>query len=207
MTTETARLEAFSDGVFAIAITLLILEIKIPGYDTDLTVQLLRQWPSYLGFFISFAFIGIMWINHHRMFRHIKKTDDVLLLLNLALMFGVCIIPFTTALLAAHLGHPGARTAVVIYAAAYFGIALFFNLLWRYAASRNGHLLAADVNRETADKITQQYNYGPLAYAVAIALAWVSIPASLLINLVLAFFFAIPPHYASKTVPGRKKTT
>jgi uncharacterized membrane protein len=207
LTTETARLEAFSDGVFAIAITLLILEIKIPGYDTDLKVQLLRQWPSYLGFFISFAFIGIMWINHHRMFTHIKKTDDVLLLLNLALTFGVCIIPFTTALLAAHLGHPGARTAVAIYAAAYFDIALFFNLLWRYAASRNRHLLAADVNRETADKITQQYNYGPLAYAIAVALAWVSIPASLLINLVLAFFFAIPPHYASKTVPGRKVTT
>src|SRR3974377_1375653 len=115
LTTETARLEAFSDGVFAIAITLLILEIKIPGYDTDLRVQLMRQWPSYLAFFISFAFIGMMWVNIHRMFTHIKKTDDVLLLLNLLLMFGVCVIPFTTALLAAHLGHTGARTAVVVY--------------------------------------------------------------------------------------------
>jgi uncharacterized membrane protein len=207
LATETARLEAFSDGVFAIAITLLILEIKIPGYDTDLKAQLLRQWPSYLGFFISFAFIGIMWINHHRLFTHIKKTDDILLLLNLLLMLGVCIIPFTTALLAAHLGHPGARTAVVVYNAAYFSIAVFFSLLWRYAAARNGHLLAADVNREAVDKIMEQYNYGPLAYAIAIALAWLSIPASLLINLVLAFFFAIPPHYASKTVPGRKATT
>ena len=205
MTTETARLEAFSDGVFAIAITLLILEIKIPGYDSELKTQLLRQWPSYLGFFISFAFIGIMWVNHHRLFTHIKKTDDVLLLLNLALMFGVCVIPFTTALLAAHLGHPGARTAVIVYNAAYFGIAVLFSVLWRYAASRNGHLLAANVDREAVDKIMKQYNYGPLAYAVAIALAWISIPASLLINLVLAGFFAIPPHYASKHIPAHAR--
>ena len=205
MSTDTTRLEAFSDGVFAIAITLLILEIKIPGFDVaDLTTELSRQWPSYLAFFISFAFIGIMWINHHRLFTHIKKTDDMLLLLNLLLMLGVCIIPFTTALLAAHLGHPGARTAVVVYDAAYFGIAVFFSVLWRYAASRDGHLLAHDVDRKAAEKITQQYNYGPLAYAIAIALAWVSIHASLLINLVLAFFFALPPHYASRTLPITK---
>ena len=200
-------MEAFSDGVFAVAITLLVLEIKVPGYDTDLATQLLRQWPSYLAFCISFAFIGIMWMNHHRLFTHIKKSDDILLIFNLALMFSVCIIPFTTALLAAHIGHPGARTAVIVYDASYLLIAVFFNLLWRYAASRNGHLLAADVNRESVEKITQQYNYGPLAYAIAIALAWVSITASLLINLVLAFFFAIPPHYASRTVPARRSNS
>ena len=74
LTTETARLEAFSDGVFAIAITLLILEIKVPSSDTaGLAAELARQWPSYLAFFISFAFIGIMWINHHGMFTHIKR--------------------------------------------------------------------------------------------------------------------------------------
>src|SRR5450631_1289956 len=205
LTTETARVEAFSDGVFAVAITLLVLEIKVPGYDSDLGAQLLRQWPSYLAFFISFAFIGIMWINHHRLFTHIKKSDDILLIINLALMFGVTVIPFTTSVLAAHLGHPGARTAVILYDSAYLGIAVFFNLLWRYAASRDGHLLAKDADREMADKLTQQYNYGPLAYAIAIALAWVSINASLLINLVLAFFFAIPPHYAVKRIPARKR--
>lgn len=204
MTSDTARLEAFSDGVFAIAITLLILEIKVPGSDVaGLGRELTRQWPSYLAFFISFAFIGIMWMNHHRMFTHIKKSDDVLLVLNLALMFGVCVIPFTTALLAAHLGHPGARVAVVVYDSAYFVIAIFFNWLWRYAARRDGHLLSSEVNREAAQRITEQYNYGPVAYAIAIAIAWVSITASLLINLVLALFFAIPPHYASKTVPKR----
>ena len=77
-------------------------------------------------------------------------------------------------------------------------------MLWRYAASRNGRLLAHDVDRSVADKLTQQYNLGPLAYLLAIALAWVSITASLLINLVLAFFFALPPHYASKHIPARR---
>jgi uncharacterized membrane protein len=205
LTTETARIEAFSDGVFAIAITLLILEIKIPSpAASDLGRQLYLQWPSFLAFFISFAFIGIMWINHHRMFTHIKKSDDVLLILNLALMFGVCVVPFTTSLLAAHIGHPGARTAVIVYDATYLGIAIFFNLLWRYATSRDGHLLA---DREGAKKITKRYNIGPLLYVIAIALAWVSIGASLLINLLLAFYFAIPPKYASKSSDLRKAST
>jgi uncharacterized membrane protein len=208
LTTETARLEAFSDGVFAIAITLLILELKVPSPGAgDLRRQLYMQWPSYLAFFISFAFIGIMWINHHRMFTHIKKSDDVLLILNLALMLGVCIVPFTTSLLAAHIGHPDARTAVIVYDATYLGIAVFFNLLWRYAASRDGHLLAHDVDRDAAEKITQQYNVGPVLYLIAIALAYVSTGASLLINLLLAFFFAIPPKYAAKSTGLRKAST
>ena len=207
MTTETARVEAFSDGVFAIATTLLILEIKVPSSSTaDLARELVRQWPSYLAFFTSFAFIGIMWINHHRLFTHIRKSDDLLLINNLALMLGVTVIPFTTSVLAAHLGHSGARTAVIVYDAAYLAIAVFFNLLWRYAASRNGHLLAHDVDRDAAEKLTQQYNLGPLAYLIAIALAWVSITASLVVNIVLAFFFAIPPQYASKHVPVRKSS-
>jgi hypothetical protein len=80
MEKETARIEAFSDGVFAIAITLLILEIKIPTAGSgDLSRQLIRQWPSYFAFVISFAFIGIMWINHHRLFTHIKRSNNVLL--------------------------------------------------------------------------------------------------------------------------------
>ena len=147
-----------------------------------------------------------MWINHHRMFNHIRKSDDILLLLNLLLMLGVCVVPFTTAVLAAHLGHPGARTAVVVYDTAYFAIALFFNLLWRYAASRDGHLLNSDVEREPAQKITELYNYGPLAYAIAIAMAWLSLTASLLINLLLALLFALPREYASKAVPKRRIT-
>jgi uncharacterized membrane protein len=145
LTTETARVEAFSDGVFAIAITLLILEITVPSAGSgDLGEQLLRQWPSYLSFFISFAFIGIMWINHH----HIRKSDDVLLVLNLLLLLGVTVVPFPTSVLAAHLGHPGGRTALIVYNAVYLVVAILFNLLLRYAASNHDRLLAPDVDRD-----------------------------------------------------------
>jgi hypothetical protein len=119
----------------------------------------------------------------------------------------VCVIPFTTSLLAAHIGHPGAKMAVIVYDAAYFGIAVFFNLFWRYAASHDGRLLAHDVDRAAADRITRQYNVGPALYLFAIALAWVSIGASLLINLLLAFFFALPPKYAAKTASVRDAPT
>lgn len=204
MTTETARVEA-SDGVFAIAITLLILEIKVPNVGSgDLGEQLLRQWPSYLSFFISFAYVGIMWINHHRLFTHIRKSDDVLLVLNLLLLLGVTVVPFPTSVLAAHLGHPGARTALIFYNTVYLVIAVLFNVLLRYAASNNGRLLAPDVDREVVEKMARQYAVGPLLYLLCIVLAWYGVTASLFINLALAFFFALPPRYATKRMPARR---
>jgi len=116
MEKETARIEAFSDGVFAIAITLLILEIKIPAAGSgNLSMQLLRQWPSYFAFVFSFAFIGIMWINHHRLFTHIKRSNNALLFLNLLLLLGVCAVPFPTAVLAQHLGQSDQRAAAILY--------------------------------------------------------------------------------------------
>src|ERR1041385_9184169 len=104
MSSETARLEAFSDGVYAIAITLLVLDLKVPMVqDGKLASALLHQWPMYFAFLISFAFIGIMWVNHHRLFNHIRRCDNRLLFLNLLLLLGVTVVPFPTALLAAHL--------------------------------------------------------------------------------------------------------
>ena len=194
MEKETARIEAFSDGVFAIAITLLILEIKIPGVGSgDLSRQLLRQWPSYIAFVISFAFIGIMWINHHRLFTHIKRSNNALLFLNLLLLLGVCAVPFPTAVLAQHFGQSDQRTAAILYHGTYFAIAIFFNILWRYA---NRRLLGEDVDASTADKISAKYAVGPLLYLVCIALAWVNVPVSLLLNVALAVFFALPLHRA-----------
>src|SRR5262245_50935568 len=117
MQSETARVEAFSDGVFAIAITLLILEIKIPHQQEHghLADALVKQWPSYLAFFLSFVYIGVMWINHHRMFTHFKRANDVLLVLNLLLLLGVSVVPFPTAVLAEHLGGPDERMAAIVY--------------------------------------------------------------------------------------------
>ncbi len=90
MQTETSRIEAFSDGMFAIAITLLILEVKAPSPAAGhLGEALLKQWPSYLAFLLSFFYIGVMWMNHHRMFTHIRRSNDTLLVLNLLLLLGV----------------------------------------------------------------------------------------------------------------------
>jgi len=198
LTTETARVEAFSDGVFAIAITLLILDIKIPTpAGGPLARQLLADWPFYFAFLVSFAFIGIMWINHHRLFTHIKRSDDLLLILNLLLLLGVTSVPFPTAVLAANLGQPGQRAAAVLFNATYVFIAIIFNLLWRYAVSRSHHLLAADADFAAAQRISRQYYFGPVLYLICLGLAWVSVAASLALNAGLACFFAFPPDFVS----------
>ena len=199
VTAETSRVEAFSDGVFAIAITLLILEIKVPAVGSgSLSRELIRQWPSYLSFLISFTFIGIMWINHHRLFTHIARCNDALLILNLLLLLGVTFVPFPTAVLATHLGQAGHRAALILYNATYVFIAVCFNLLWAYASSR---LLPKDVDREAVQRISRQYAFGPLLYLVCLGLSWWSTAASLALNFALACFFALPPHL----VVSRKK--
>jgi len=206
MSSETSRIEAFSDGVFAIAITLLILEIKIPPVtQASLGRQLLQQWPSYVAFLMSFLFIGIMWINHHRLFTHIRRADNGLLFLNLLLLLGVSAVPFPTAVLAAHATAPGLRTAAALYNGTYVIIAVFFNLLWRYAVSRN---LLDRSSAEFGVSTSRQYMVGPLLYAICFGLVWVNVALSLALNLALAVYFAIPAQRATGTrsqhtqVPG-----
>jgi uncharacterized membrane protein len=201
LNSETGRVEAFSDGVFAIAITLLILEIKVPKpSDGPLALQLLRQWPSYFAFLISFSFIGVMWMNHHRLFTQIKRCDDTLMVLNLFLLLGVTVVPFPTAVLATHLGYHDQRTAALLYNGVYLFIAIVFNLLWRYAISRNHHLLGKEVDAASVVKISKQYALGPLCYLLCAVIAWISVPASLAGNIVLAIFFALPPAHATRIV-------
>lgn len=178
--------------MFAIAITLLILEIKVPRQDQGhLAAALLRQWPSYLAFLMSFIYIGVMWINHHRMFTHIRKSNDVLLILNLLLLLGVTVVPFPTAVLAEHVGGPDQKTAAVLYNATFFVIAVLFNVLWRYAVTH--HLLDRSVSGAAADNISRQYAYGPIMYLLCLALAWINVRASIATNVALAIFFALPP--------------
>jgi uncharacterized membrane protein len=191
---ETGRVEAFSDGVFAIAITLLALDIKIPSASagTRLSELLVKQWPAYLAFVISFAFIGIMWINHHRLFTYIRRTDHMLLILNGLLLMGVTVVPFTTALLAAYIGRPDQDVAAMVYNGNYVATAIFFNVLWRYAASGK-RLLGRSVDAAAVTALTKQYLFGPALYLACVALAWISVPASLALNIALAIFFAFPP--------------
>jgi uncharacterized membrane protein len=190
MSSETGRVEAFSDGVFAIAITLLVLDLKVPSPQAGpLGHLLVRQWPTYFAFLMSFAFIGIMWVNHHRLFNHIHKCDNGLLFLNLLLLLGITAVPFPTALLAAHLGGADRLTAAAVFNGFYVVIAIFFNILWRHAVRRN--LLDAHT-QESAESISRQYAVGPISYLICFGLTWVSVPASLAMNIALAIFFAIP---------------
>jgi uncharacterized membrane protein len=131
---DTGRLEAFSDGVFAITITLLILEIRPPEDYEDLLHGLAVLWPSYLAYAVTFLFIGQVWANHHVMFDHIRVADRVVLLLNTVLLMVVAFLPFATSVLAGALrsGH-GERTAVVFYGIAFAVTALTFNAVWQYA--------------------------------------------------------------------------
>src|SRR5437868_801966 len=196
MSSETARVEAFSDGVFAIAITLLILDVHVPtSAPGHLGTALARQWPTYIAFLMSFSFIGIMWVNHHRLFNHIRKCDNRLLFLNLLLLLGVTVVSFPTALLANRYFIPGDRTiSAAVFNGTYFVIAIFFNVLWHHAV-RAGLLDSA--TRESADLISRQYAVGPIAYLICFGLSWINVPTSLAMNIALAIFFAIPPRMQS----------
>ena len=126
---ETTRVEAFSDGIFAIAMTLLILEIRLP-HEGLLGESLLQLWPSYLAFLTSFATIGVMWVNHHRLFNLIQRTDQGLLGLNLLLLLGVTFLPFPTAVVSQHISSSDARLAAMFYNGVFIVIAICWGVLF-----------------------------------------------------------------------------
>ena len=199
MNKETARVEAFSDGVFAIAITLLVLDLKVPPtMPAGLRAQLLRQWPTYVAFFISFAFIGIMWINHHRLFNLIHRSNNTLMILNLALLLGVTFVPYPTSVLANQLRGGDSRTAALFFNGTFVAIAIVFNVLWHYCASKDGHMLGPAADRTDARRISTQYAVGPVAYFVCLLLGLWSVAVSLTLEIALAIFFALPPHRSVK---------
>ncbi len=197
---ETGRLEAFSDGVFAVAITLLVLNIRIPEIgtppdklldDPHLWPELLGEWPMLVAYGTSFATIGIMWLNHHRLFVHIKRTNTVLLLLNLLLLLIIVLVPVPTALLAEYLVKPDQHAAAIVYSGTFFVLACCFNLLWRYASYHN-RLLGKDADTHAVAAISRQYLFGPLFYLIIFGLAWINTSACIILSFILALFFALP---------------
>ena len=191
---ETARVEAFSDGVLAIVITLLVLELHVPqdaASDAGLREALRHEWHAYFAFLTSFATIGIMWVNHHRLFNLIGRADHWLLMLNLLLLLFICIVPFPTAVVAEYLGRDGAQTAAAILGAVFLGMAVVFNVLWRYA-SAGRRLIAPQVPQQVVDAQTRQYRFGPVFYLASFLLAFVSPTLSVALNLAMAVFFALP---------------
>ena len=192
---ETVRIEAFSDGVFAIAITLLVLGITVPkprelGPGGSLGTTLIKLWPHYLAFVTSFITILAKWVNHHRIFSFIQRTDHPFLYWNGLLLLFITFMPFPTALLAEYLLHPEARVAGAVFAGTYVASAFAFKGLWHHA-SKSGRLLARNVDDREIRQITMQYRYGPLMYLAAFALSFVSVGLSVGMCLCLAVFFAI----------------
>ena len=196
--TDTARLEALSDGVFAVAITLLVLNLTVPLIG-ELHKQLLRdylpqQWRDYLAYVISFLLVLIIWTNHHTLFRYIRRSDHTLLLLNGLLLFFISLVPFITRLLAVYLQSPKGvdqLTAVLVYNGEYVLISVAFNLLWWYAV-RNRRLLDETVHPRHTQALSNDYRYGVPLYLVAFALAFFNVWLSLAMNVGLAMFWALP---------------
>lgn len=191
---ETGRIEAFSDGVFAIAITLLVLDIKVPHIhdladNVGLLTVLLKQWPSYLAYFISFVTILIMWVSHHRLFTYIKRSNDAFLFLNGLLLLCVTFIPFPTALLAEYVESRHATVVTAIYSGTYVIIALVYNILWIYA-SKGKRLLSRTADPCFVRNITRQYLFGPPLYLLAFIFAFINPFFSVATCFILALFFA-----------------
>jgi uncharacterized membrane protein len=192
---ETGRLEAFSDGVFAIAITLLVLELKVQhlpegGAGGALAAALVQQWPSYLAFVSSFFTILIMWANHHAIFRLVRKTDAEFLYANGFLLLLVTVVPFPTALLAEYLTKPGASVAAAVYAGTFVVAGLAYNVLWR-SAIRDRRLLRSGVREETIREMTRRYRVGVPMYLAATVAAFVSVSVTIAICVGLWVFWIV----------------
>ena len=193
MNDDTGRLETFSDGVLAIAITLLILEVGVPHVEgEDLASALAEQWPSYAGFVISFLTIGIIWVNHHHMFRLIARSNHAFLVMNVIFLMTICVMPWPTALVADYVRDPeGRHIAAAVYGGVMTSVAVMFNVVWRYAA--HGHRLLVDgLDDETLTKMARNYLVGPVIYGAATLIAFVAPYVSLGIYAALAVYWLLP---------------
>lgn len=193
---ETRRIEAFSDGVFAIAITLLVLEIRIPSQadveNLGLWVAVVSTWPSFLAFVTSFITILVIWVHHHWIFSVIVKVDHALFYWNGLLLLLVTFIPFPTGLLAAYLTHPNAKIAASVYTGTFLAISVTFHGLWWHASTRGQLLAEATLWRtQAASQIADRYRLAPLLYSISFATSFLSEIVSVSSCMLLALVFAI----------------
>jgi uncharacterized membrane protein len=183
-----ARLEAFSDGVFAIAATLLILNVQASG--SPLGRELGRIWPSYVAYAVSFVTIGIIWVNHHTVMTQIAKVDRTFLLLHVFFLMLIAFIPFPTGLLAQHIRSEGAQAAALSYGVTLTLTAILMNLLWRYAA-HGRRLIRSDADARLVAGISRSYLPGPFMYFGTTLVALISPPASAGLYLAIAVFYVL----------------
>src|SRR5215831_13913620 len=186
---STGRAEAFSDGVFAVAITVLIFGLLPIGTGKLTTEVLLQAWPQYFAYVVSFLTIGIMWMNHHTIMAHVARVDRPFLVINLLLLMGVVAIPFPTALVAEHLRHPGGNVATVTYGLVMIAISAGFAALWVYVAT-NAEGLGAAVPPEALRNSLRGWTLGGVAYVAGTLIAgFVSAVAGMVIFGALAVYY------------------
>lgn len=192
---STNRLEAFSDGVIAVAVTLLVLNIEVPSPESghSLGHELLHQWPTYAAYVTSFITIGIIWINHHAMISRLGRADRSILMLNLLLLLSIGVLPFGTNLIATYLrAHQGQNLAAAIYAGLFLLMSLTFTTLNRHILLQKAHLLSDSLDLERRRKILSRSIAGLIPYAVATAVAAFSPDLTLIICAAIAAFYALP---------------
>ena len=206
---ETSRVEAFSDGVFAIAITLLILEIKVPKIEMHMTnsqlfTSLVNLWPSYFAFLLSFAAVLIMWINHHGFFKYLKTINSKFLYANGFLLLMVTFIPFPTAVLAEHINSPAANVSAAFYCGAMVLVSVAYNVLWFTTAYKRA-LVKDEISDALIIKIRNAYWFGFFVYLTSFIVSFFYAITGLLICISLWIFWIILDYNkASRKLPIRK---
>lgn len=191
---RTARLEAFSDGVFAIAITLLVLDLGVPATRNS-EQYLLRaighEWPGYLGYIVSFATIGALWLGHNAITDYLDRADTTLLRLNLLLLLFVSFLPFPTRMLSEFVDFDRAeRVAVTFYGLTLLIASALLSVLWRYAL--HARLVRADAGDEEITLLTQRLTPGLAGYVVLIVVGLFYPVVAVFGYLVIASFFLMP---------------
>jgi uncharacterized membrane protein len=192
---STNRLEAFSDGVIAVAITLLVLNLVVPdpARTHDLANALGHRWPGYAAYAISFLTIGIIWVNHHAMIGRLREADHTILLLNLVLLMTIGVLPFATDLMATYLrADHGDHLAAAVYGGSFLLMAIAFATLNRHILFDKAHLLETELAEERRRSILSRSVSGLIPYLVAVAVAPLSAYATLVICGLLAAFYATP---------------
>lgn len=198
---ETARTETFSDGVLAIAVTLLVLDLRVPmrrSLEGSLAHALAEEWPAYAAYVTSFLVIGIIWVNHHAVFEVVGLIDRVALFLNLLLLMTVVAIPFTTALLSEYLtAGADARTAALVYSAVMLAMSVSFAALYGYIAHRPA-LLADGVDPAAVRASIVRFSaVGTALYVATLIVALFSAPLCLLAHLLIALYYCFQQIRAS----------
>jgi uncharacterized membrane protein len=192
---ETGRLETFADGVFAIAATLLILNVDTYGRSGNpdgvgLAHHLASGWPAYIAYVVSFLTIGIIWVNHHAVMNQIARADRTFLMLTVGFLMVVAFIPFPTGLVAEHVSDAGGRAATVTYGITLTLLAVMFNAIWFYAA-RGRRLLRDDADEKVVRGISKTFVFGPWIYLGATVVSAIDPAAGAIAFMLFALFWVI----------------